>query len=121
MGLTEHGPVELTPGPWWTLETFMGKAARTAFVFRRPPGVHVKIRYGIGWFGYDSQRQLTDGVSDRRLTVSGWVIRARVQAGVKQTTTVEWVCESQRDLSHLGRLLVTPSPVSAGTPQVEAI
>lgn len=90
MGLTEHGPVELTPGPWWTLESFIGKVGRTTFVFRAPAGVHVKVRYGVGFLGWDSQRQLTDGQNDKRLTISGWVGRARIQAGVHQTLTLEW-------------------------------
>jgi hypothetical protein len=48
------------------------------FVFRAPAGVHIKVRRGVGIFGWDSQRQLTDGVTDKKLTVEGWVIRARV-------------------------------------------
>ena|SRR5688572_11429483 len=90
MPLTEHGPVVLTPGPWWTLESFIGKAAKTVFVFRAPTGVHIKVRRGVGIFGWDSQRQLTDGVSDKKLTVEGWVGRARIQVGVKQELALTW-------------------------------
>jgi hypothetical protein len=90
MALTEHGPVHLTPGSWWTLETITGNTGRVTWTFQMPAGVHVKIRYGIGIFGWDSQRQLTDGVAPKRLSVSGWVVRARLQAGVHTPLVVGW-------------------------------
>lgn len=90
MGLTDIGPVELAPGAWRTLETFVGKVASTTAVFRVPGGVRLRLRYGFGWFGFNRQKAVTDGQHDKRLTVSGWVGRARMQARVSQPTALAW-------------------------------
>jgi hypothetical protein len=90
MGQTHMGPVEISPGSWRTLETFTGKVSSTIAIFRRPAGVELKVRYGVGWAGFDRQRQTTDGETEKRLSVSGWVVRARMQARVTRLTTLEW-------------------------------
>lgn len=71
MPLQEMEPVDLQPGGWRTLETFVGKIPRTVATFRLPRNVKLKVRYGFGWFGWNRQSTTTDGQSDRRLVVSG--------------------------------------------------
>ncbi len=90
MTIEQRGPVELAPGQWWTLESFTGKAPSTKAFFRLPGGVQLKVRYGVGFFGYDSQETTTDGINEKVLSVSGWVGRARMQARVNRTAALEW-------------------------------
>ncbi|MEO7261304.1 MAG: hypothetical protein ABI047_08640 [Jatrophihabitantaceae bacterium] len=84
------GPVDLAPGSWRTLESFYGSVGSTIAVFRVPAGVRLKVRYGWGWFGYNRQGKTTDGENDKRLQVSGFVGRARMQARVSIRTTLSW-------------------------------
>jgi hypothetical protein len=65
-------------GDWRTLETFWNVSATGYFYF--PAGAQIKVRYGIGWFGYDAQKQTLDGLSTKILRVSGAsILRARMQ------------------------------------------
>jgi hypothetical protein len=90
MPLQEMGPVVIPPGAWRTLESFAGRVAKTNFVFRSPRGVDLKVRYGVGWFGFDRQEKTTDGQNDVTLRVDGWVVRARVQAKASQQINLSW-------------------------------
>lgn len=49
----------ITSGGWRTVETFWN-AAGTAF-FKAPAGAQIKVRYGVGWFGFDRQKQTLNG------------------------------------------------------------
>jgi hypothetical protein len=89
MATTTHEAL-LKPGKWQTLETVSGSVPSITHVFVRPGGVRLKVRYGVGWFGFDRQKQTTDGVSDKLLRVSGFVGRARFQARVDAETHVIW-------------------------------
>ena len=80
----------LKPGKWLTLETVSGKVPEIRHVFERPAGVRLKVRYGAGWFGFDRQKNTTDGVDAKSLSVSGWVGRARFQAKVERETHLVW-------------------------------
>lgn len=90
MALQDMGPVDLQPGSWRTLETFVGQVGKTIAIFRIPGGVKLKVRYGVGWFGWNRQSTTTDGLNEKRLTVEGWVGRARMQARVTRLTQLEW-------------------------------
>ena len=91
MAIIDMGPVILQPGDWKTLESFYGRVGSTTATFRQPAGVRIKVRYGFGWLGWDSQSQTTDGQHNKSLNVSGWVGRARMQARVSQETALSWV------------------------------
>lgn len=74
-------------GDWRTIESFWNTKA-TAF-FKAPSGAKVKIRYGIGFLGYDSQKKTLDGATYKELTVgSVSVAYARIQVKVSQTTDI---------------------------------
>lgn len=90
MGVADMGPVDLIPGRWHDLEVVYGKAPEIILSFRVPAGVQLKVRYGYGRFGRNRQQQTTDGESVRRLKVSGWVGRVRMQAKVTRTTELVW-------------------------------
>jgi hypothetical protein len=79
----------VTPGEWRTLES-MWNVGCTAF-FRFPAGARIKVRYGVGWFGSDAQKQTLDGDTYKRLSVGWWsVTRARLQMRVDQATDVTY-------------------------------
>jgi hypothetical protein len=90
MGSTDMGPFELQPGRWNNLEWFYGKVPETIARFQMPAGVKLKVRYGYGRLGWNSQQQTTDGVSNRDLKVSGFVGRARMAAKVDRVTLVTY-------------------------------
>ena len=76
-------------GDWRTLESFWN-AKGTAF-FRAPAGAQIKVRYGVGWFGKDRQKQTLNGTEYKRLSVGSWsVTRARMQIKVKESTNVTY-------------------------------
>lgn len=79
----------VTSGDWRTLEWFFNSAG-TAF-FDIPAGAEIKVRYGVGWFGKDRQKQRLDGTI-RKLQVGGafTLTRARFQIKVQQTTDVTY-------------------------------
>jgi len=51
----------VTSGAWRTLQTFWHASAQARFV--SPAGVQIKVRYGVGWLGWDSQAQKLDGAT----------------------------------------------------------
>lgn len=79
----------ITSGDWRTVEWFWnGKG--TAF-FKAPAGAKIKVRYGLGWFGFDRQEQTLNGVDYKKLDVGlGSLARARMQMKVSQTVDVTY-------------------------------
>lgn len=76
-------------GAWRTLE--WGWNARFSVRFVLPAGAQVKVRYGLGWFGWDSQKRTLSGNSPVLLRVGGGSIAyARVQMKVQATTDVTY-------------------------------
>ncbi len=76
-------------GKWRTVEFFFN-ANGVAF-FRAPSGASIKIRYGVGWFGKDRQKQKLDGETYKKLQVGAWSLtRARMQIKVKKDTHVTY-------------------------------
>jgi hypothetical protein len=79
----------VSPGKWRTLESFWNASATATFF--GPADVQIKVRYGVGWFGKDSQKQTLDGVSPKTLTVGGAsLLRARMQAKATSTTELTY-------------------------------
>ena len=77
-------------GKWETLESFLGSVPSTTAVFVSPTGAEIKVRYGVGFLGWDRQKQKLDGVTSKSLNVSGFVGRARMQIRVQSETTVDY-------------------------------
>lgn len=71
--------VMIKAGDWRTVEYFWN--AKGTLWFRGPRGVQIKVRYGLGFLGFDSQEQSLDGNSLKTLSVDGIlsVAYARVQ------------------------------------------
>jgi hypothetical protein len=80
-------------GDWRTLETFWNTSATGYFYF--PAGAQIKVRYGVGWFGYDSDKQTLDGRSTKVLRVGGAsVLRARMQMKFGRSLYVNYtICQ----------------------------
>ena len=79
----------VTSGDWRTVEWFWN-ASGTAF-FQAPAGAQIKVRYGVGWFGVDRQKQTLDGTRFKKLTVGmASITRARMQVRVAQTADVSY-------------------------------
>ena len=79
----------ITSGGWRTVESFWN-ASGTAF-FKAPSGAKIKVRYGVGWFGFDRQKQTLNGRDYKKLTVGlGSLGYARMQVSVSQTTNVTY-------------------------------
>jgi hypothetical protein len=77
-------------GDWRTLATLWNASAIARFV--GPAGASVKVRYGVGWFGWDSQKQTLDGFNLKQLSVSktASVSRARIQIRVPASGWITW-------------------------------
>jgi hypothetical protein len=77
-------------GDWRTLATIWNASALARFV--GPAGASVKIRYGVGWFGWDSQKQTLNGFNQKQLSVSktASVSRARIQIKVPASGWITW-------------------------------
>lgn len=76
-------------GDWRTVEWFWN-AQGTAF-FRAPAGARIKVRYGVGFLGFDRQVQTLDGNSVKKLKVgTGSIARARMQVKVSQSTDLTY-------------------------------
>lgn len=76
-------------GDWRTVETFWN-AKGTAF-FRAPAGAKIKVRYGVGFLGFDSQSQTLNGSDYKRLDVGdGSIAYARMQVKVTQDTEITY-------------------------------
>jgi hypothetical protein len=80
-------------GDWRTLETFWNTSATGYFYF--PAGAQIKVRYGVGWFGYDSDKQTLDGLSTKVLRVGGAsALRARMQMKFGRSLYVNYtICQ----------------------------
>lgn len=79
----------IVSGDWRTVESFWN-ARGTAF-FKAPNGAQIKVRYGVGWLGFDRQRQTLNGTSYKKLEVGfGSVGYARMQVRVTTTTDVTY-------------------------------
>lgn len=80
------------PGDWRTLEEYWG--ATTKAYFRHPAGAHVKVRYGAGFAGWDSQKKKLDGNDVKTLSISGASLAyARLQIKVDREATVTYQVE----------------------------
>ena len=76
-------------GKWRTVESFWRATGIASF--RAPAGAKIKVRYGVGFLGIDSQEQTLDGLEEKRLTVGGGSITiARMQVKVSQTTEITY-------------------------------
>ena len=76
-------------GKWRTLEWFW-KASGTAY-FLHPAGARIKVRYGVGIIGWDSQKQKLDGNERKTLSVgAGSVAYARMQMKVNKSIEVAY-------------------------------
>jgi hypothetical protein len=75
-------------GSWRTLETLWNVAARGHF--RLPPGAQIKVRRGVGWFGWDTQKQTLNGETTKILSVDKSYIPSRMQMKVSQSTYVTY-------------------------------
>ena len=77
-------------GDWRTLESFWN-ATGSAF-FRAPAGATIKVRYGVGWFGKDRQKQTLNGFDYKKLDIGAWsVTYARMQMRVSSSTYVTYI------------------------------
>ncbi len=76
-------------GDWRTVEWFFNTGGIA--YFRNPAGASIKVRYGVGWFGKDRQKQKLDGTNYKRLSVGRWSLtRARMQIKVEKDTEVTY-------------------------------
>ncbi|MGE0825819.1 MAG: hypothetical protein AB7G75_27090 [Candidatus Binatia bacterium] len=75
-------------GSWRTLETLWNAGAQG--FFRLPAGAQIKVRRGVGWFGWDTQKQTLDGVNTKTLSSGTSVILSRMQMKVTQSTYVSY-------------------------------
>jgi hypothetical protein len=76
-------------GDWRTVESFWNTGAK-AF-FRAPVGAQIKVRYGVGFFGFDRQKQQLTGAEYKELEVGpGSIVRARMQIKVSGSTDVTY-------------------------------
>jgi hypothetical protein len=75
-------------GSWRTLATLWNAAAQG--LFRLPTGAQIKVRRGVGWFGWDTQKQTLDGVNTKSLSVGKSYIPSRMQMKVSQSTYVTY-------------------------------
>jgi hypothetical protein len=76
-------------GAWRTVESFWN-AKGTAF-FRVPAGARIKVRYGVGFFGFNRQEQTLNGSDFKKLEVgSGSIANAKMQVSVSQNTDVTY-------------------------------
>lgn len=76
-------------GGWRTVESFWN-AEGTGF-FKLPEGASIKVRYGVGFLGFDRQKQTLDGSDYKKLSVgTGSIARARMQIEVSQTADVTY-------------------------------
>jgi hypothetical protein len=72
--------------------TMWGSGVNVRGVFTRPAGMQIKVRYGVGWFGVDRQKQTLDGINPRTLRVGGTTtyFRVRFQVKVQSDSRITW-------------------------------
>ncbi|MBU2591156.1 MAG: hypothetical protein ABIJ24_00935 [Nitrospinota bacterium] len=76
-------------GKWRTVESFWN-AKGTAF-FREPEGARIKVRYGVGFLGFDRQKKTLNGKDYKKLSVGiGSIAYARMQVKVSQSTNLTY-------------------------------
>lgn len=76
-------------GDWRTLEWFWNATGTAYFV--HPAGAKIKVRYGVGFAGKDSQKQTLDGVNTKTLSVGrASIAYARMQIKVSASTGVTY-------------------------------
>ncbi len=75
-------------GGWRTLEWFW--RAPTTGHFIAPAGAHIKVRWGLGWLGWNSQSQTLDGHNTKSLNVSNSYVWARWQMKVERDANVTY-------------------------------
>jgi hypothetical protein len=76
-------------GKWRTLEDCWN--CRAVAFFITPSGAQIKMRYGVGWLGWDSQKQTLDGINTKTLSVGGGSgLYARMQMKVSYNTYVPY-------------------------------
>ncbi|MBM0744505.1 hypothetical protein JOY44_23335 [Phormidium sp. CLA17] len=75
-------------GDWRTLES--GWNATYSCRFQNPTGAQVKIRYGVGWLGWDSQKKTLDGTNKLVNVTRASVANSRVQVKVLRDTEVSY-------------------------------
>jgi hypothetical protein len=76
-------------GDWQTVESFWN-ASGTAF-FKLPVGAVIKVRYGVGFLGFDRSKQTLTGSDYKKLSIGiGSLAWARMQIKVSQTTDVTY-------------------------------
>ena len=76
-------------GKWRTLESFWN--AKAVAFFRETNGAQIKVRYGIGWFGKDGQKQSLNGFDIKKLIVGiGSIAYARIQMKVPRDINVTY-------------------------------
>ena len=74
---------------WRTVASFWN-AKGTAF-FRAPAYTKIKVRYGVGWFGFDRQKKTLNGTDYKKLSVGiGTVSRARMQVKVAESVDITY-------------------------------
>lgn len=71
---------------WRTLES--GWNASFGCLFRAPTGAQVKLRKGVGWLGWDSQKKTLDGGTDKSIQAGG--VYSRVQMKVLHDAEVSY-------------------------------
>jgi hypothetical protein len=80
---------KIEAGDWRTVESFFN-AKGTGF-FKLPTGASIKVRYGVGFLGFDRQKQTLTGTDYKKLSVGlGSISRARMQIKVARTTEVTY-------------------------------
>lgn len=81
-------------GKWETLETYWNAVGHA--YFRAPENAKIKVRYGVGWFGKDRQKQTLNGREARQLKVSKWSkTYARMQIKAPSSTVIYYTACSR--------------------------
>jgi len=73
-------------GEWTTLE--WGWNADFVIRIRGPRDAKIKVRYGVGFFGWDRQKQTLDGRTFKQLEIPSVPIPVRAQIKVPDDTRV---------------------------------
>lgn len=90
-------------GGWRTLETFWNASEKAGFLF--PAGAWIKVRYGVGIFGFDRQNQKLDGIHVKILSVGrGSIALARMQMQVPNSADVKYIVCG-------GEVAILPPPI----------
>jgi len=78
MARVQRGAV-VKGGKYRTIATHWS-TAKARFYFRRPAGMKIRVRYGVGWFSVNRQKQTLDGQAERIISVGAWsATRSKIQ------------------------------------------